>query len=173
MPGTERTAMEDLRAHLAEDRPRALHILFRTADHDGERGVLRFGDGARDRRIEHRDAVRSESAAERPRARRVGGTHVDDERAFAENGERLEHYFAHRGAVGQHGNEHVRCVHRLANRPAITVAGAVESAQVVAARGQMRAHRPAHGAEADERYSFDAKTSLAQRKATTAAGTPQ
>jgi hypothetical protein len=37
----------------------------------------------------------------------------------------------------------------------------------------MGGHRPAHRAEPDERYSFDAKTSFAHRNATTAAGTPQ
>jgi hypothetical protein len=53
------------------------------------------------------------------------------------------------------------------------VAGAVERLQRIAGVRQMGGHGPAHRAQPDERYSFDAKTSFAQRNATTAAGTPQ
>jgi hypothetical protein len=42
----------------------------------------------------------------------------------------------------------------------------------MAGSGQVRRHRRAHRAEADEGYSFDANTSRAQRKAATAEGTP-
>jgi hypothetical protein len=64
VPRAERSAVEDVLAHLLQDRPRALDIGARAAGHDGERRVLGFGNGARHRRVDHRDAVRSERAAE-------------------------------------------------------------------------------------------------------------
>ena len=165
--------MEDIGAHLRKDRRRTLHVFRGAAHHDGERGVLGFCDRARYRRVHHGDAVRRQRPAERPGSRRVGRAHVDDQRAVAKRGHGLEHHVAHHAAVGQHGDEDVGALRRGAHGRAVAVAGAVERLHGVASRGQVAGHRPTHGAEADEGYSFDANTSFAQRNATTAAGTPQ
>jgi len=165
--------MEDVVAHPLEHRPRAFYVGARTADHDGKRRIFCFRDRARHRRVDHGHAVRRERAPHCPRAGRIGGAHVDDERTFAQARHRLEHHFAHHAAVGQHGDEHVRPGHRLARGRGIAVARLVECLQAIAGSGEVGGHRSAHRAEADEGYSFDAKTSFAQRNATTAAGTPQ
>jgi hypothetical protein len=173
VPGAERAAVEDIGAHLLQDRARTLDVRRRAADHDGERRVLRFGDRAGDRRVHHGDAVRGERASERPGACRVGRAHVDDEPARLEARQRLEHDLADDIAVGQHGDEHIHPVHSLPHGGMTAVARPVVRLQRIAGPRQVGGHRPAHGAEADEGYSFDAKTSFAQRNATTAAGTPQ
>ena len=173
MAGAERPAMEDGAAHLRENGPRALHVGIRAADHDGERRVLRLRDRAGHRRIHHRDAVRRERAAERPRARRIGRAHVDDERAFTQVRHGFQHHVSDHAAVRQHGDDDIGFAYRRAHGRGVAMARAVERPERIAGRPQMGAHWSTHGAQPDERYSFDAKTSFAQRNATTAAGTPQ
>jgi hypothetical protein len=85
----------------------------------------------------------------------------------------LEHHLPHDVAVGQHGDEDIRVPGRLAHRAPVALPVRIERLKGIAGRRDMGGHRPAHRAEADEGYSFDAKTSFAQRNATTAAGTPQ
>ena len=173
MPGAERPDVEELAAELLQHRPCPGDVGGIAADHDGERAVSRLDDRARHRRIDERDAVRRERVAQRAAARRVGRAHVDDERAALERRQRLEHHLAHRIAVGQHGDEHIRSLHRLAQRRMRAVAARVVGLDGKARGGKVRGHGHAHRAQADEGYSFDANTSFAQRNATTAAGTPQ
>ncbi len=110
---------------------------------------------------------------QRARGRRIRRAHVDHHRAGGQRGQGFEHRFAHCLAVGQHGDERIGVLRGFANRGLVAGSLEVERLHREAGALEVRGHRHAHRAEADERYFSDWKTSFAARNATTAAGTPQ
>jgi len=116
--------------------------------------------------------MRGEGAAEGARPGGVGRAHVDDQAAFLQARQRLQHDLAHDVAVGQHGDEDVGIHGRRLDGRVRAVAVGVVRLKRIAGGGQVRRHGRTHGAQTDEGYSFDANTSRAQRKAATAEGTP-
>jgi hypothetical protein len=123
--GAERPDVKELLAHRAQNRTGFFHVFAVAADHDRERRVLRLYDRAGHRGIEHSHAFGLQRGGEGPRADGIGRAHVDDERARRQRRQRFEHRFAHRLAVGQHGDQRIGTLRRLQRRIAITAAVAI------------------------------------------------
>jgi len=172
MPGAHRPDMEEVAPEFLQQRPRAPHIFVAATDHDGERAVLCLRQRARHRRVDQPDLLGAERHGEGLRPGRIGGAHVDDQRSRLQRRQRFDHDLAHHSAVGQHGEQDLGSLRGRAHGRMRAIAALVVGLHGVAGSGEVGRHGHAHGAEADEGYSFDANTSRAQRNAATAAGTP-
>src|SRR5581483_9873051 len=80
VPRAERTGPEQALAERLEQRADTVdRRLVVATDHDGKGARLRFGDTARDWRVDERDAELSECRPQLPRPRWIRRAHVDDD----------------------------------------------------------------------------------------------
>jgi len=170
-------AMEDLAAHLLQHRPHAGDVGLIAADHDRQRAVAGLRHGARHRRVHHGDALRREHARQLARRRGIRGAHVHHHRAALEAGQGRGDRVSDGLAVRHHGNQHVGAGCGVTRGGAVALVRLVPGLDLESGASEIRRHELAHAAQADEADHHQAprslNTSLAQRKLTTAAGTPQ
>ena len=123
LPGA--AGMHDGLAHRFQHRLRAFESRVGAADHEGERGGLRAGDAARDRRIDHGQSALSRAACATSRA--VSTSMVEESisnvpaRPLASTPLGAEIDLAHLLARRQHGDHDlgVRCRHRRPISPRV------------------------------------------------------
>jgi hypothetical protein len=156
--------MSNAFAHEAEDRLHALDDrLVVPANHDGELRAHSTRHGARNRRIEHRDALDLQLRTERARTDRVRRAHVDEHgAAFQVPGKTsvVLHHAADHVAIRQHRDDELRIaeVRRCFGSTAtVRAREACNPARVrvvhghlVTALHEVARHRRAHVANTDE-----------------------
>ena len=86
-PAPTRTAVDDLLREALDHLAHALEGRRLSADHDGERSLLRAAHAAADRRVEEADAVRCERLGDGPRGRGIARGAVDERCSVFEAGE--------------------------------------------------------------------------------------
>ena len=155
--------MEDVLAHVGEDRPRTLQGGGCTADHKGQGAGRRAGGAARDGRIEQGNAARSGrqmdfacslrsdgrtfqyQTAGRDHAKQTGVTQVQPFH-MATGRQHADHHFGSadgiRGAAGGAGTLRGQFIHGAGHQ--------IKHAEAVAGVEQVAGHGQAHMAKADK-----------------------
>ena len=167
LPGTVRADQGERRADRLEHAPRRLEGGGLPARHDGQPALDRASFAAADRRVEHLDADLGPGPCELTRGLRPDRGEVDIQDASSTRGfqgleypERAQCYLLHLRPVRQHGDDHLGVCHRVGDRGRRLAAGRGEPVHrgllvimpghLVAGPDQVRGHRAAHDAQADE-----------------------
>ena len=172
--------MRDRPTHRLKDREHRVEDRLLAADHDRERSVDRALLSARDRRVEHRDALVREGMADllRDDRRDRGHVHVDQPASSAFDDAVLsERHLLDVGRVGEHRDQHLALRGDLARRgggsgarPDELVHGRaapVVDDERVSGLQEIFRHGASHDAESNESDHLRHKTPVNERKMST------